>query len=139
VKKLKSYNSDSADYRIKVSFRNKGKLPTALKQAHLVRIVKDDMVVIDFDSTGGSPGKKDYKIILDEKPVPPDDRRGGFNDDRPPVQKRSYSKNIPFTDGGAVTTASINIRLYNRTELKARAGVISTRGGILKDKEFVIK
>ncbi len=39
VRKTKSYKTDSADYQLKVSFRNTGKLPTALKQAHLVKIV----------------------------------------------------------------------------------------------------
>ena len=53
--------------------------------------------------------------------------------------RRTFSKNVPDTDGGAVTTAVINIRLYGRTELGGKASVLSTRGGILKNKEFVIR
>ena len=139
VKKVKSYDSDSADYRIKVSFKNTGKLPTALKQAHLVRIVKEDMIELDFDTAGVKKGTKDYKILTEEKPVAANDRRSSFNDDRVTEPRRTYSKNIPYTDGGTVSATTINIRLYKRTELKARAGVISTRGGILKDKDFLIK
>jgi hypothetical protein len=139
VKKVKSYSTDSADYRIKISFKNNGKLPTALKQAHLVRIVKDDMIMLDLDSAGVKKGNKDYKILLDGKSAPVAERRGGFNDDRATEPERTYSKNIPFTDGGSISTTIINIRLYKRIELKARAGVVSTRGGILKDKEFIIK
>jgi hypothetical protein len=139
VKKVKSYNTDSADYRIKISFKNNGKLPTALKQAHLVRIVKDDMIVLDLDSAGVKKGNKDYKILLDEKPAPVAERRGGFNDDRAAEPERTFSKNIPFTDGGSISTTVINIRLYKRIELKARASIVSTRGGILNDKEFIIK
>jgi hypothetical protein len=139
VKKLKSYKADSADYRIIVNFRNNGKLPTALKQAHLVRIVKDDMIVLNFDTTGVEHGTKDYKILNEEKPAPSAERRGGFNDDASAEPKRSYSKNIPYTDGDSISNTIINIRLYKRTELKARAGVVSTRGGILKEKEFIIK
>jgi hypothetical protein len=139
VKKVKSYDGDSADYRIKVSFKNTGKLPTALKQAHLVRIVKEDMIELDFDTAGVKKGTKDYKILTEEKPVAANDRRSSFNDDRVTEPKRTYSKNIPYTDGGTVSATTINIRLYKRTELKARAGIISTRGGILKDKDFLIK
>jgi hypothetical protein len=61
VKKIKSYKTDSADYQLKVSFKNIGKLPTALKQAHLVKIVTDDRVVINFDSTNVS-GEKTIRI-----------------------------------------------------------------------------
>jgi hypothetical protein len=44
-----------------VSFKNIGKLPTAIKQAHLVKIVTDDRVVINFDSTNVS-GEKTIRI-----------------------------------------------------------------------------
>jgi hypothetical protein len=139
VKKQKSYKTDSSDYQIKISYRNIGKLPTSLKQAHLVKIVMDDKVVLDFDTTGVTSGKQDYKILQEEKPVREREGRGGYNSDERPAQKRTFSKNVPDTDGGAVTTAVINIRLYGRTELGGKASVLSTRGGILKNKEFVIR
>jgi Zinc carboxypeptidase len=139
VKKIKSYKADSADYQMKVSFRNTGKLPTALKQAHLVKIVKDDRVVLDFDTAGVSPGIKDYKILLEDKPVRTREGRGRFNDDERAVPQRTFSKNVADTEGGSVTTATINIRLYKKTELKGKASVFSTRGGILKDKDFVLR
>jgi len=49
------------------------------------------------------------------------------------------TKNIPFTQGGSVTEALFTIRLYNRQELKGKASMFSTRGGVLKNREFVIK
>jgi hypothetical protein len=139
VKKLKSYKTDSTDYQLKISFRNKGKLPTALKQAQLVKIVKEDRIILDFDTTGSSSGKITYKVIEEEKPVREREGRGGYNDNGRVVQQKSFSKNVPFTEGGTVTTAVFRIRLYNRTELFGKAGVSSTRGGILKGKEFVIR
>jgi hypothetical protein len=139
VKKLKSYKSDSVDYQIKVSFKNNGKLPTALKQAHLVKIVKDDRVVLDFDTAGIASGRRDYKILQEEKPVVAREGRGRFNEDERIVPRRTFSKNVADTEGGSVTTAVINIRLYHRTELGAKASVFSTRGGILTDKEFMIR
>ncbi|MBE3084774.1 MAG: hypothetical protein IMZ64_00980 [Bacteroidetes bacterium] len=138
VKKMKSYKADSTDYQVKVSFRNDGKLPTALKQAHLVKIVTDDRVVLDFDTTGTVAGNPGYKVIQEEKPARVRESRGGYNDDERAVQQRAVSKNVPDTQGGSVTTAVFNIRLYKRTELSGKASVFSTRGGVLKDKEFSI-
>jgi len=139
VKKLKSYKSDSTDYQMKVSFRNAGKLPTALKQAHLVKIVREDRVTLEFDTTGTSGGKISFKVIEEEKPTPARESRGAYNNGERAVQQRTFSKNVPFTNGGSVTTAVFKIRLYNRAELSGKASLFSTRGGVLKDKEFLIK
>jgi hypothetical protein len=49
------------------------------------------------------------------------------------------TRNIPFTQGGSVTETIFTIRLFNRQELKGKASMFSTRGGVLKNKEFVIK
>lgn len=51
----------------------------------------------------------------------------------------SFSKNIPYTQGGSETKAVFIVRLINRTELQGKASVFSTRGGVLKEKEFLIK
>jgi hypothetical protein len=140
VKRMRSYKTDSADYELKISFKNIGKLPTALKQAHLVKIVADDKVVLQFDSTGYSDKKPVFKVINEKQPV----RERGEGHDRNsdnerPVQRLPVSKNVPDTQGGAVTTAVFNIRTYNGAELSGKASVFSTRGGVLKNKEFIIK
>jgi len=139
VKKVKAYKGDSADYQLKINFRNSGKLPTALKQAHLVKIVKEDNLVLDFDTTGASSDKITYKIIEDKKPVVTRSGRGGYNDEERPSVQTTFSKNVPYTDGGSVTSSVFTIRLYGRNELRGKVSLFSTRGGILKDKEFVIK
>jgi hypothetical protein len=140
VKKMKSYKTDSADYQLKVSFTNTGKLPTALKQAHLVKIVTDDKVVLDFNKSGSRDGNPDYKIIGEAQPARErGEGRSGYSDSERPVQRRPVSKNVPDTQGGAVTTAVFNIRIYKGAEVSGKASVFSTRGGVLKDKEFVIK
>jgi hypothetical protein len=139
VKKIKSYKTDSADYQVKISFRNEGKLPTALKQAHLVKIVTDDKVVLDLDTAGTIPGKPVYKEIKEEKAAKPRESRGGFRDEERPPRQTLITKNVPDTQGGSVTTAIFDIRLFNRTELHGKASVLSTRGGVLKNKEFVIR
>ena len=139
TKKVRSYKADSADYQLKVSFRNAGKLPTALKQAHLVKIVTDDRVVLELDTAGSAAGKSGYKILEDAKTLGTRDDRGGYGDFERPLQRRPVFKIVPDTDGGAVTTAVFNIRLYGRNELAGKASVFSTRGGVLKEREFVIR
>jgi hypothetical protein len=133
IKKIKSYKTDSADYELKVSFNNIGKLPTALKQAHLVKIVKDDRVEVNFDSTNVSGEKPEFKILPEEKPSSGSGGKGYT------IQGNSVSKIVADTQGGAMTSAIFNIRIYKGIELTGKAHVLSTRGGVLKDKEFSIK
>lgn len=139
VKRTKSYKTDSTDYQVRISFKNGGKLPTAFKQAHLVKIVTADRVVIELDTTGTSSDNKVYRLLPDgKKPAEPETRRGRqFNNQS--GQIRPVIKIVPFTEGGAVTTAVFNIRLYKGGELSGKASVLSTRGGILKDREFIIR
>jgi hypothetical protein len=139
VKKIKSYKADSADYQLKISFRNNGKLPTALKQAHLVKIVTSDRVVIDFNTQAASEGKPVYKVIGEAQPGGERGGRGGFGDFERPVQRRSVSRNVADTQGGAVTSAVFTIRIYKAGEVSGKASVYSTRGGILRDREFSVK
>jgi hypothetical protein len=138
VKKIKSYKTDSADYQLKVSFKNIGKLPTALKQAHLVKIVMDDRVVVNFDSTNVSGEKPDFKVLNKITPSMPEiSLRVG--EERYTIQGNSVSKIVADTQGGAITSAIFNIRIYKGMELTGKANVLSTRGGVLKNKEFSIK
>jgi hypothetical protein len=139
VSKIKTYKTDSADYQVKVSYKNTGKLPTALSQAQLVKIVKEDRVDLEFDTTGISSGRKVFQIIEEEKKPKKSTRGNRYNDEENTSVKFTASKNMPFTQGGAVTTAVFNERLYKKTELSGKASVISTRGGVLTGKAFVIK
>lgn len=128
VSRTKAYKTDSTDYQLKVSFKNAGKLPTALKQAQLVKIVTSDRVVLSPDTTGTAKGNLNYKFIQDPK-----------TSKKEKPSRPGPSANVAFTEGGAVTTAVFHIRLYNRTELKGKANVFSTRGGVLKEKEFLLR
>jgi hypothetical protein len=133
VKKIKSYKIDSADYELKVSFKNIGKLPTALKQAPLVKIVTDDRVVVNFDSTNVSGTKPEFKVL---NKITSSIRVG---EESYTIQGNSVSKIVTDTQGGAITSAIFNIRIYKGIELTGKANVLSTRGGVLKDKEFSIR
>lgn len=139
IKKMKSYKADSADYELKVSYKNIGKLPTALKQAHLVKIVTDDRVTIEFTPAPADNKIPVYKVLNLEKKQSQRERISqGFYLENPSAGKPA-SKALPDTQGGSVTTAVFVVRLYNVTELPGKVSVFSTRGGVLKDKEFIIK
>jgi len=134
VKKVKSIKGDSTDFEITVRFRNTGKLPTALRQAHLVKIVREDEVRLEFDTKEGeTPAFR----MLDIKPS----RRGGggmMYDDNPD-ESTPVSKSVGFAEGGAVSEAVFRIRVLTNSGIKGKASVFTTRAGILKDKEFVIR
>jgi len=140
VKKVKSYKADSADYQVKVIFKNTGKLPTALKQAALVKIVNSDKVVFEFTSKPDSLVKTAYKILDLEKGKSPRERMsgGGFFLENPEYG-RPVTKVVPYTDGGDTGTATVIIRIYKSSVVEGKASVLSTRGGELRDKSFTIK
>ena len=139
VKKVKAYKTDSADYQLKIGIRNTGKLPTALRQAHLVKIVREDRIELEFDTTGSAKGKPGFKVIEDKKTALERPGRGMSFEMERPAGLPVATKNIPFTRGGSTTNVVFTIRLYNRQELKGKGSMYSTRGGILKDKEFIVK
>jgi len=139
AKKIKAYKTDSADYQLKIGVVNKGRLPTALRQAHLVKIVREDRIDLEFDTTGSVRGKPDYRVVEEKNNRQVRSGRGMFDDMERSAGPVTATRNIPFTRGGSATESVFTIRLYNRKELKGKASMFSTRGGVLKDREFIIK
>jgi hypothetical protein len=135
VKKAKSYRNDSVDYEIKVNFKNTGKLPTALEQAYLVKIVRLDQVTVSFDRSLLSGEEPVMKILSQGE------RRGRrrFGSQDGPQVNPSVTLNAGFTDGGASTEVIFKIRVYKPGDITGNASVSSTRGGVLKAKEFIVK
>lgn len=137
AKKLKSYKADSADYQLNVTFRNAGKLPTAFKQAQLVKIVREDMVSLQIDAV--AQGEKPYTIIGER--AGGGMGRGGFPGGggfQGAPGRRMLTKNTGHTDGGKSTTVTWTVRVYGKTTLKGRASVSTTRAGQLQPKDFQI-
>ena len=133
VRKIKSYKGDSVDYRVKISYKNIGKLPTALRQAHLVKIVKPDQLNVTFVADTTSTA---YKVI-DESLKQPRRRR----DEIPSASDRShkYFKEMGFADGGTTNTATFTIRVYNDAPLSINVDIQTTRAGILPERNIVIQ
>ncbi len=134
VRKLKAYKQDSVDYQIKISYRNVGKLPTALCQADLVKIVRQDQVRVTL-SKSAVEGEKPLAKILPEPVVV-----------KPSVQQPQRDiggaetiRNAGYANGGTVNSVTITVRVYGNQEIEGFASVSTTRAGILPNKSFIIK
>lgn len=137
VRKLKSYKSDSADYQVTVSYRNAGRLPTALKQAALVRIVREDRVELTVDTAGTGRKGRVFRILPEDKKetrAATENRGDELRGQR--TEPLTASVNTGFTQGGATGKALFRIRIYGSASVRGKASVYSTRGGLLRDGEF---
>ena len=134
VKAVKKYKGDSTDYDLAIRFRNAGKLPTALSQANLVKIVKPDEVRITFIT---EKGEKSLYKILDPLSVTRGREMSMYDDEG--TTSRYTSRTVGFTPGGTTGVAIFRIRVYGNAEVKGKATVLTTRAGILSEKEFIIR
>lgn len=105
---------DSATYEVIVNWKNTGRLPTALKQAQLVKIVQEDRVSLNL----GSPSDDARARIVEPE------ARGGV----------VYAG---WTEPGETKTARFRIRLHNAPGVKATVRLDSTRGGVVS-RDIVI-
>ena len=137
VKKLKTYKQDSTDYQIKISYRNVGKLPTALRQADLVKIVRPDQVRLTLPRTAVQGEKPQAKILPEQAARPVQDRqRTGGNVGR---VENSTTRNAGYAQGGSVNSVTVTVRVYGNHEIEGTATVSTTRAGLLPEKSFTIK
>jgi hypothetical protein len=97
-------------FEVSVTFTNTGKLPTALEQAKLIKIVKPDTAKIEFDKEL----MKDKKIEIVD----------------PELKDKSIE--MGWLEEGEQKTATWKIRLNGIDTAKATISVLSTRGGLDK-------
>jgi hypothetical protein len=95
-------------FEVSVTFTNTGKLPTALDQAKLVKIVRPDTAEIEFDKEL----MKDKKVEIIDPEV------------------RDKSIEMGWLEEGERKTATWKIRLNGIDSVKAEISVLSTRGGV---------
>ncbi len=97
-------------YNITVSFTNTGYLPTALEQAKLVKIVKQDMVRLEFDKelTRDRKNKK-VEILV------------------PEIQNKDVE--LGWTKKGEKKTAHLQVKLKGIDSVECKVHVLSSRGG----------
>jgi hypothetical protein len=108
---------DTTSYDVTVTFRNTGRLPTALQQAQLVKIVQEDRVVLDFDTT---LTKRPNPKVTIASPA-----------------RRDKTISVGWTEPGETKTATFRVNTVGLRGAKGTVRVLSTRGGLLKS-EFVL-
>jgi hypothetical protein len=103
---------DSTDYEVTVSWTNAGKLPTALRQAQLVKIVQEDRARLQFDSTLTRPFAPVVRIV------------------EPARQDREIRSG--WTEPGERKTVRFVVRTYGTPGVRGKVRVLSTRGGMVE-------
>jgi len=105
-------DGDARTYEVTVTWQNVGGLPTALKQAQLVKIVQNDRAVLEFDGSL-TRGEEPRVEILE-----PSGRGNYFDADR--------------TEAGATNQATFRVLVRGDGPVDGTAQVLSTRGGVLE-------
>ncbi len=107
-----SEDGDSTTYEITVSWSNSGQLPTALRQAQLVKIVREDRVRLEFDNSFMDDEDRKLRIVTPSRR----DKVVGAGWTQP-----SESKSVTF-----------EVRTYGIPGVEGTVHVMSTRGGLVK-------
>jgi hypothetical protein len=105
----RSGDADSTTYAVTVRWKNTGRLPTALKQAQLVKIVQEDQATLEFDkelTRGTSPRVRIVDPATRDKAV-----RAGW------------------TEPGESKEVTFEVRTYGAGRVDGTVNVLSTRGG----------
>jgi hypothetical protein len=110
VRRLQQHGADSASYEVRVQWRNTGRLPTALKQAQLVKIVQEDRLFLTFP--------RDVPAGRAPRIAAPALRQGAV-----------WSG---WTEGGQTKTVTYRVTTYGTEPVTAELRLDSTRGGVLR-------
>ena len=102
-------------YEVKVTFTNTGMLPTALLQAQLVKIVREDRVQLRFDDEL-TKGEDDAQVKI--------------------LTPTLYDKTIYMdrTLAGETKTAIFLVELNGIEEVDGKVRILSTRGGFIEEE-----
>jgi hypothetical protein len=111
VRRVQQHGADSTTYEVRVQWKNSGALPTALKQAQLVKIVQEDRLFLSFARGEGAQGRA-------PRIVEPSLRNGAV-----------WSG---WTEPGQTKTVTYRIRTYSAAPVTANLRLDSTRGGVLR-------
>ena len=106
-------DGDLRTYEITATWRNTGGLPTALRQARMVKVVREDQAVLEFDealTSGEAPAVR----VVNPRPV-----------------------EAGWIDPGESASATFEVQVRGTTSVEGTVQVLSTRGGVLT-QEFVI-
>jgi hypothetical protein len=132
--------ADSVTYEVTVSWRNTGRLPTALRQAQLVKIVQEDAVTLTLPREATSGEHPRARIIADG---PAREGRGGgmggggggVGGGGAGAGAAGSARTIRagWTEPGQAGSVKFRVRTYGVQEpITATLRLDSTRGGVLR-------
>jgi hypothetical protein len=135
VRRLQQHGADSATYEVRVQWRNTGGLPTALRQAQLVKIVQEDRLYMTMPGQGDAdvagPALAGAQAEAQAQPAPTG--RGRIVE----PALRGGAVWAGHTDPGQTKTVTYRVRVYGDQPVTATLRLDSTRGGVLS-REVVI-
>jgi hypothetical protein len=101
---------DGNRYEVTIEWTNTGNLPVALKQAQLVKIVREDRVELEFDEEL-TKGYEDAKVKI--------------------VEPSTFDKTIKagYTGAGETQSATFVVELNGISGAEGTLKLLSTRGG----------
>jgi hypothetical protein len=114
-------DDDYIEWELSVNVRNDGRLPTALRQADLVKIVRPDRVVLAFDG--------DVEVGDEED----DDAQVRFvDDDGVVIEDDGDELALGYLQSGQEETARFRFRTYGLDSFTGTFELLSTRGGVVR-------
>ncbi len=118
INDLKVKKLSSGEFEITLEWTNSGKLPVALEQAKLVKIVQEDRVSLDFDKEL-TEGYEDAKVKITTPSL--------------------YDKTIyaGYTGVGEKKSATFKVKIEGTESVKGKIKLSSTRGGYF-EREFTL-
>ena len=131
----------NGEFTIEIEVENKGYLPTALKQALLVKIVRQDRIELEFPA-GMLPRRTEergrFRGMYGGREMRPQQQQT----DIPKVEILGPEKNQPYAEIGRIpgndkVKVTFKVRLNEIESTKCTIKYISTRGGVLS-KDIVI-
>jgi hypothetical protein len=106
------------EWELSVNVRNSGRLPTALRQADLVKMVRPDRMVLEFDG--------DLEIGGDEAQVRFVDADGDE------IEDDGEELALGYLQPGEQRTATFRFRTYGVDSFTGTFELLSTRGGVVR-------
>ena len=111
-------SGDSTTWEVTVSVRNDGRLPTALRQADLVKAVRPDRVELTLG---------DLEVLEPDDPEPEDlDAYARW------VDPEEGEVELGYVQPGETRQATLTFRTYGVQDVTGTFEVLSTRGGVVR-------
>jgi len=124
---------DSVTWEVTVTWKNAGRLPTALRQAQLVKIVQEDAVTLTLPRELTSGERPRARIIDDARP-----RAGTRRSEDGGGARGSSTVRAGWTEPGETRSVRFRVRTYGVSEpVEAELQLESTRGGVLRGEVVI--